>query len=46
MYLRKEAERVDMKEKFASLEEEHTAKTDRLKAKWRELKRIREEVYT
>ena len=41
---RKEAERVDMEEKYASLQEEAAAKSSRLKEVWREFQQAKEEV--
>ena len=41
---RKEAERVDMEEKYATLQDEAAAKKTRLKEVWREVQRTREEV--
>ena len=43
-WYRKEAEKVDMEEKYASLQEEAVAKKTRLKEVWRESQRTREEV--
>ena len=41
---RKEAERVDMEERYASLQEEAQAKTRRLKEAWRQFQQAKEEV--
>ncbi|CAI8041548.1 Kinesin-like protein KIF3A [Geodia barretti] len=41
---RKEAERVDMEEKYATLQDEAAAKKTRLKEVWREVQRTREEL--
>ena len=41
---KKEAERVDMEERYASLQEEAAAKTRRLREVWRQFQGMKEEV--
>ena len=41
---KKEAERVDMEERYASLQEEAVAKTRKLKEVWRQFQGVKEEV--
>ena len=43
---RKEAEKVDIEEKYASLQEEAAAKTARLKDVWKQFQKAKKEVCT